>query len=182
MDLQKRLMRSTFLMKKNKFKKGDKIVEFGHVFKVFDIKRQKNSNGEFEKVLYFRPYFESTKTSAITCSIPVNNVEKTLIRRIITRKELRELTKKLKKKNIKNEEEFPAINIVKALLDSNDPADTVRVLRILWREKSKKTETFSKSKRDVFNLAMDRLVQEFALISGASLEDANQKIRLSLQG
>lgn len=161
------------------YKVGDKIVEFGRVFTIFKIRRRKNSDGDIEKVIYFKPFYKTKDVSDIVCSIPESNIDKTQIRQVSTKKEFRLLINKLKKK--KNLEEFPAIDKAKALLNSSDPADTARVLRKLWIERNETIENFSRSKRDIYNLAMERLVQEFATVSGFSLEKARKRIDLALQ-
>ena len=165
---------------KEKFKVGDNIVELGQVFRIFKIKRVKNGDGELEKVLFFRPYYQTKNIASIVCSIPIKNVELTSIRQPMTEQEFREYTKKLKKR-IKLDI-FPAINTIKVLLKSNDPDDTVMVLKVLYNEKKKKPENFSKSKKDIFNLAMEYLVEEFALVGGVSLDKARERINLALQG
>ncbi len=165
--------------KKRKFKVGDKIVEVGQVFKIFKIKKIKNSNGKLEEAIFFKPYYKVTTSASFVCSIPIKNVDKTRIRKPISRKKFNQLISKLKKK--KRIEKFLAIDEAKELLKSDDLADNVKVLKTLFKEK-KETENFSKSKRDIFNLAMESLVQEFALVSGVSLEKARKRINLALQG
>jgi RNA polymerase-interacting CarD/CdnL/TRCF family regulator len=166
-------------MKKRKYKVGDKIVELGQVFKIFKIKKIIDTNGKLEKVIFFRPYYQTKQVASLVCYIPIKNVEKTKIRKPISQKEYRQLIKKLKKK-IKVEE-FPAINKAKELLKSNNPADTVEVIKTFCKEKEK-SENFSKSKRDILNLAMENLVEEFALVGGVSLDKARERINLALQG
>lgn len=168
------------MKKKKKFEVGDKIVEFGQVFKIFKIKKVKNSDGKLESVIFFKPCYTTNELASIVCSIPVKNIEKAEIRRSISQKKLKELIKKLRKKT--EEENFSNINEAKELLKSSDPADTVKLLKRLWKEKNKESENFSKSKRDLFNSAMERLVQEFALVSGVSLEKARKRIKLTLRG
>lgn len=167
------------MKKKKKYEVGDKIVEVGQVFKIFKIKKVKNSNGELEKVIFFRPYYKTKQGNNLVCSIPVKNIKKADIRRPISREEFRQLINKLKKKW--KVEEFPAINKPKELLKLSHPSDTVRLLKTLWKEKAQ-SENFSKSKRDIFNLAMERLVQEFALVSKVSLKEARKRINSAFGG
>lgn len=168
------------MKKKTKFKVGEKIVEFGQVFKIFKIEKAKNSNGELEKVIYFRPCYTKNKSAGLICSIPVNNVNKTNMRKPISLNQLRKLNNELKKR--RKLQSFSNINEAKELLKSNDPSDTIKLLKTLWEEKRNKSENFSKSKKDVFSSALERLVQEFASVLGVSLKEARAKINLALRG
>ena len=161
------------------FKVGDKIVDSGQVFRIFKIKKQKNDDGELERVVYFKPYYPNTKNSGVICSIPLKNIEKTEIRKPLSTDEVKRLFRKLKKR--KKFEENTDINKTKELLKGNDPVTNVDLIRILWIEKKHNAEYFSKNKRDVYNLAIDRFAQEFALVKGLSLEKAKERVHLALQ-
>lgn len=165
-------------MVKSNYRVGDKIVEFGQVFNIFQIKNQKTTDGKFEKVVFFKPYFKINNASNIICSIPLNNIEKTEIRKPITTKELKRLFKRLKKANSNN---F-ALSIIKAkeLLKSDNPLTMIKLLRILYKEKKTQPDSFSKSKKDVFESAMNKLVQEFALVSRSTPDKAREKITFAL--
>ena len=85
-------------MQKKKFKVGDKIVEFGQVFRIYKIEKIRDSNGELERAIFFRHYYQRRNIATLVCSIPIKNVEKTKMRKPISQKEFRLLIKKLKKK------------------------------------------------------------------------------------
>ena len=167
------------MAKKINFKVGDKIVDSGQVSRIFKIKKQKNDDGELERVVYFKPYYPNTKNSGVICSIPLKNIEKTEIRKPLSTDEVKRLFRKLKKR--KKFEENTDINKTKELLKGNDPVTNVDLIRILWIEKKHNAEYFSKNKRDVYNLAIDRFAQEFALVKGLSLEKAKERVHLALQ-
>jgi RNA polymerase-interacting CarD/CdnL/TRCF family regulator len=167
------------MKRKRKFKVGDKIVELGQVFAIFKIKKIRNGNGELERVIFFKPYFKTKIATNLTCSIPENSIKETGIRRPISPKELGRLIKKLGKKG--DIEKAIVINEAKNLLKLNQPSETVELLRMLWLEKNQKPESFSKSKKDIFNLALTRLIEEFALVGRTSLEKAKKEINLALQ-
>ena len=163
---------------KKQFKVGEKIVEFGQVFRIFKVKRQKNAEGKKEKLIFFRPYFKDKKDDSIIYSIPSKGIQKTNIRRPLTKRELSQLLKKLSKKaELKN-----PINISKAkeVLNSNDPQKIVGVLRILWADKNDQSTNFTKSKKDVFKLSIKRLVEETAYIEKLPLKTAKEKIKEAL--
>lgn len=162
---------------KNLFKVGDKIVDFGQVYRIFKIKKQKDAKGKEEKVIFFKPYFKTKEDRTLICSIPANNIEQAHIRRPISKKELRELLGELSQKtNIEN-----PINIsgAREILNLNDPHKTARVLKSLWIEKNDKSLT--KTRESVFRLSMKRLVEEVAFINGVSIEKARKQIKAAFE-
>lgn len=167
------------MKKKNKFKVGDKIIELGEVFRIFKIEERKDNNGKPVRVIFYNPYYQTEKTQSVICSIPVKSISQTQIRRPIKRKEFMALVEKLSKR--KHIDSFCDLNIAKTLLKSNNPSDTIDVLRSLLEEKKEAKENFSKSKKDILNETINILIQEFALVSGLSLEKAREKIDLALQ-
>jgi len=160
------------------YKVGDKIVEFGRVFRIFKIKRQKGSDGKIERVIFFKPYYNTSLAAGIVCSIPVKNIDKTVIRNPLSKQQVNFLLKRLKKR--KKVRDLPPITDIKELLNTNKPLNTVRVIRMLYSDEKIHPDAFPKSKRDVFDSAMDKLVQEVAVVSGISLEKARRKIDLYL--
>lgn len=164
---------------KKSFKVEDKIVDFGQVFKIFKIKKQKGAKGKEEGVVFFRPYFKTRQNRTLVCSIPVSNIDKTNIRRPISKTELKQLLRTLSKKP---DIETP-INIRRArdVLNLNDPHETARILKSLWIEKNDKSTNFTKTRESVFSLSMKRLVEEVAFVSGVSLIKARKKIKAALE-
>jgi RNA polymerase-interacting CarD/CdnL/TRCF family regulator len=166
-------------MKTKKFKVGDKLVEFGQVFTIFKIGKSKDTNGKSEDAIFFKPHYKISKSPGLICSIPIKNIHKTKIRKPISKEKLKKLTTKLKSKS--EVEKFPTVGKVKELLKSNNPTDTVIALRSLWKEKEAKPDNFPKSMKDVFELAIENLTHEFALVNRLSLDKAKKKILSALQ-
>lgn len=166
-------------MNKSAYKVGDKIVELGQVFRIFKIQKKKNGDGKFEDVVFFRPYYKPAHSQNFVCSIPLENIEKTEIRRPISKKRVKVILNKLKKS--KKNGDFPPILQLKDLLKSNKTSHTVRVVRILSKEKKTNPDNFSKSKRDIFESAVERLVQEIAIVTGVTQKTARKKIDSALQ-
>jgi RNA polymerase-interacting CarD/CdnL/TRCF family regulator len=160
------------------FKVGDKIIHFGQVYKIFKIKTEKIKN-QAKSVIFFKPYFKTPINKSLVCSLPLENIVKTNIRKPMSKKELNRLFKKLSK-NINTDK---PVNIKRARekLTLNDPLITVRILRRLWQDKIDETINFSKSKQDVYRLAIKRIVQEIALVTDLSLDKAKEKIEVSLK-
>lgn len=159
------------------FKVGDKIVRFGQLFRVFKIKKQKNKNKE-EKIILFKPYFKTKENKFLVCSIPAASIDKTNIRKPISKKKLRGLLKELSKRS---DVKTPIdISKAKQKLTLNNPKINVQILKRLWKEKSDESTNFSKSKHDIFKLAVGRLVEEVAFVGGISLIKARKKIKTAL--
>lgn len=160
-------------MKNNKGKKfniGDKIVHYGEVYAIFEIK---------EQVIFFSPYFKDGKGRSVIRSIPAKNIEKTDIRMAITKKELKKLLKKLSEKQ---DMEMPVdINKAKEKLRLNNSEITAQVLKRLWQEQRETKENFTKSKSDVLTLALKQLSEEVAFVGGFSLSEAGKKIKTLLR-
>jgi len=161
-----------------KFKVGDKIFHSGQVYRIFKIKRQK-IKGKEEKIIFFRPHLRTRQNRTLVCSLPVNNIDKTNIRRLISKKELRPLLKKLSKKS----DIRKPINLVQArgVLSLNDIYETARILKSLWIEKNDKSANFTESRKNVFRLLMKQLVEEVAFVNGTSLSLAGEKIKTALE-
>ncbi len=152
-----------------RFKVGDKIVDFGQVYRVFKVKKE---------TVFFKPYFKNRLNNGMVCSIPIDNFTKTKMRKPIKKKELKLLMKRLGKKARKDK--LLETTRAKDLLNFNDPKKTVRVLRSLWREKADDSINFTKSKKDAFELAIKRFVEEVAFLSGVSVEKSREKIETAL--
>ena len=164
---------------KKQFKVGDKIIDFGQVCKIFKIKIEKRVKGKKEKVIFFRPYFKTRQNRTLVCSIPINNIEKAKIRRPISKKELRQLLKELSKKaSIKN-----PINTTwpREILRLNEAHKTAQVLKTLWADRKDKSTSFTKSRKDIFKLAMKRLVEEVAFVGSVPLRKARKQIKAALE-
>ncbi|KKQ42083.1 MAG: hypothetical protein US60_C0024G0012 [Microgenomates group bacterium GW2011_GWC1_37_8] len=167
------------MIKKKKYKIGDNIIELGKVFRIFKIKKEKNSQGSYEPVIYFRPYYDDKTSEGVVCSIPVKNINVAEIRKPINKRMLNELILSLKERIIIVN--FSPITELKEQLNSNNPIDTVELIKLLHKEKKVKLGNFSSSKKYILNLSMDKIVQEFALVGRVSLEQARNNIDLALQ-
>ncbi len=159
------------------YKVGDKIVEFGQVFRIFKIETYEDGAGKIERILHFRPFFKSNENKGMVCSIPETNLKETKIRPPISRDNVKELILKLSTKP-KREMETD-INTVKEALGHNDVFQTALVLRTLWVEKTT-SETFTKSKKDMLEMAVSRLVEEVALVVDLTLDKADDRIKGAL--
>ncbi|QQS38751.1 hypothetical protein IPM62_05190 [Candidatus Woesebacteria bacterium] len=160
------------------YKVGDKLVEFGQVFRIFKIENKTDSEGQPIRILHFRPYYKSPENKGMICSIPENSIGQTNIREPMSRDDAKMIMKKLSE--ALDDQIATDIDTVKQALGENDPHTTVRILRSLWMEKVT-SETFSKSKKDMFELSTSRLVEELALVIDITPEKTDSKIRAALE-
>lgn len=167
------------MLKKREYKVGDKIVNFGQVYRIFKIEDQgKGVNGR-ERIIHYRPYFKSKDNRTVVCSIPVSSLDKTSIRKPISKSEVKEIMQNLSVKLYRRE--HVETEEAKELINKNKPGVTMRVLKRLWKEKESEPEGFTKSKKDVLELAVKRLAEEVAYVSNISIEKANARINSALQ-
>lgn len=155
--------------KGSKFKKGNKLIEMGKVYKVFKIE---------EKIMYYRPYFINSTNNTLICSIPEKNIYPNDLRKPVSKKELDEILIYLSEKP-KRDIEYDTL---KAQIDLklNDIYETAKVLRLCVRERNKEGKNYTKTKKDVLNNAIEMMVEEVALVFEISLEEAQQKIKSSV--
>lgn len=152
------------------FKINDKLVELGRVYNIFKVEGGR---------VFFKPVFKIKESNGLFASIPEENVRKTNIRKPITRKRMQELLKLIAKKR-KPELEAIDVMVAKEKLNSNRPIDAVKVLKSLWKEMHDESVNTTKSRRDVFDLAVEKLAEEFALVGRTKLATAREKIKRSL--
>ncbi|MFC1649769.1 hypothetical protein ACFL2C_03615 [Patescibacteria group bacterium] len=159
------------------FKVGDKIVDYGHIYRIFEITKD-DKNGDSDRILHFRPFFSVDITKDVVCSIPESSITDTTIRLPVKPKDIRGMITRLTVKP--RYTEVPDAQDIKDLLNENDPEKVVDIIRILSAEK-KKELGFTKSKSDILQLSKSHLVQEVALVLGIPLEKAERKVELALE-
>jgi len=161
------------MSKKSKFKKGDTIVHFGRINDIFKVKKRKTEKEE-ETIVYFRPHYKTKKDKSVVYSIPIGNIDKTGIRKPISKKRLRKFYKKLtipaKPSNMMN------ISRAKRMIESGEIKDIITVIRRLWKEKYNPETNYTKSRQRVFKNAVNSLIEEFAFVDGISRRSARKKI------
>lgn len=155
----------------HQFKVGDKIIDFGQVCKIFEIKK---------KTLFYRPYYKIKRNKEVVCSIPVKNVDKAKIRKPIGKKRVKEIFNRLSDLQKIN---GPIQTIkLREKLRLNDAFKTAQVLKTLCLDKNDESTNFTIPKREVFDLAMKRLVEEVAFVKKISLATARKRIKKALLG
>lgn len=164
---------------KNQFKVGDKVVDFGQVFRIFKIKKSVTLEGKKEDFIYYKPYFKPEKNQSMVCSIPKSNIEEADLRKPVSGKKISEVLKLLGQEP--NGETTINVTKVSMYLRENDPLETARLLKILWLEKQDEEKKLSTRKKTVYQNAMRHLVEEIAAVQKIGLKKAREKINARLK-
>jgi RNA polymerase-interacting CarD/CdnL/TRCF family regulator len=162
------------------FKVGDKIVDYGQVYRIFKIKEDRVFNGKKEDCIFYKPYFKADKSQSLVCSIPENNIEEANLRKPVSKKKINEVLKILSKKP--NGEIKITLKEAEACFKENDPVETARLLRLLWLEKQdEEKKGLATRKKMMYQNAMRSLVEEISVVQKIGLKKARKKIRRRLK-
>lgn len=152
------------------YKVGDKIVNFGQVHTVFQIK---------EEILYYKPHFEDESSGGLVCSIPVSKLVESDIRPPLSKKDCREMCKMIQEE-IKIREYMDA-NEMSILYNTNTAENLLKVLRLLFQEARDKENGLSTSKKTIFDKALSSFVQEYAYANESTIEEAEASLNKILK-
>jgi RNA polymerase-interacting CarD/CdnL/TRCF family regulator len=166
-------------MGKKRLKVGSKIVENGHVFRIFKIESKSNGGGESKRILHYRHFFKSTSHGDMRCSVPEDSIDMANIRMPISNKDIDEILSRLKT-GVRLREPVD-VNEAKSTMKMNDIFETVEVLRKFWRAKNKDGESFTKTKENVLEYALSTVAEEVAYVRKMSLERAEEKLIIALE-
>ena len=146
---------------------------------IFQVEKSIYDNGHIERILHYRPLFNTSELASIECTIPEKNVEQANIRVPISVGEANDILKNLKKRTrIRN----PIDTIeAKLRLKTNDIHLAVKVLKRFWGEKKRRSDGLTKTQKDIIKNALGMIVEELALVKGIKLDKAEEKIKLALE-
>ena len=159
-------------------KKGDVIVRFGTVHKIFKLDEVELEDGKKNNIIYFQPVYKNRRNETLRLFIPVNNIDRTTIRLPVSKTELREELKFLRQ----GEYERTPFNLIKVkrIISTNALHDLAQVLKTLWEEKRDEDRNFTISKCNTFKMVMNRFHQEVAYVLGLDLPEAEKRITSAL--
>lgn len=166
------------MKKNNSLKIGSKIVEQGEVYRVYKITRTKVDE-KVQRIIHYRHFFKRTKDDSLNFSIPECSIEYPDIRCPVSRGEIGEVFEILQKWATEGVE----IDIDQAKSDicENDILKTARVLKGCFKERVEKGQAFTSSKKTLLDTAINRVIEEVALVSNLSLDEARKKITSTLE-
>lgn len=157
------------------FKVGDKIVDYGQVYRIFKIKKDKVFSGKKEDCIFYKPYFKTDKNQSLVYSIPESNIEEANLRKPVSKKKIKETLKILGKKS--NGENKVTLKEAGKYFRENDPVETARLLRLLWIEKQNEEKKLATRKKSMYQDAMRHLVEEMSVVQKIGLRKARKKIK-----
>jgi RNA polymerase-interacting CarD/CdnL/TRCF family regulator len=156
-------------------KVGDKIIRFGKVYEIFKLVEEKNpETEELEKIIYFKPVYESQDSQTLICSIALSNLDLTDIRRPLSEDEVDELLDFLRSK-IEMKSRFNTRS-AKELIKSNEPKKIAMILKKLAIVRRDPDTNFTYTKKRLFKSALKKLQEEVALVKGTSTKEAQEMI------
>ena len=166
------------MARKLSFSIGDALVRFGQIYQIFEIKPKQESEGSGDQVLYFKPYFSKKAGNDPVCSIPVSSLEKTSIRKPLSRQEILQLLKDLAHRPSQSPE--VNLNEMSDQLNENDPYALVKIIKGLWLRVQEKNAQLNVTQKRLLQTAFERLVHEVAYSTQTKLDDAKTLVEQSL--
>jgi len=156
------------------FKVGDKIVDYGQVFRIFKVGILKIFSGKKVECIFYKQHFIRDKHQPLVCSIPRSNVKEANLRKPVSEEKIEKTLKLLGEKP--NQEII--VNATKAdiYFKENNPLETARLLKLLWLEKQDEEKKLSNRKKNIYQKALRNLVEEMAVVQNISLKEARKKI------
>lgn len=149
------------------YRVGDKVICGGYLYRIFKVDSE-------EAVIFFRPYFKENKNSSTVRKIPVQNLAMTNMREPATTEEAKEILTLLS--DSKSTKFFADLNEAKEILVQNSLVGTVHVIKWLWTDKQDEEKGLTLSKKRVWDMASERLIEEIAYVHDVSLEEAESII------
>ena len=162
--------------KKLPFSKGDYVVYPTHgVGKVTGIEKREVAGFNLQ---LFVILFDSEK---MTLRVPVEKVADSGLRKISSKEKMQAVTATLKgRARSKRTMWSRRAQEYEAKINSGDPVAIAEVVRDLYRAEGQPEQSYSE--RQMYEAALDRLVNEFALVEKLDLEAAIEKIENTLAG
>jgi RNA polymerase-interacting CarD/CdnL/TRCF family regulator len=157
----------------NNLKVDDVIIRFGQVYKVFKIDEK-----EGEGMVHYKKIFNTAQRAVSIFTIPQSSVEKTKMRKALTKKEMDAL---LGKDLAEVEVDLDAsLNTLKAVLHTDDPSEVVKTLKLIAVVKHKAGK-IPFSKKEVYSSLLKRLGSEVAYVYDVDLDEAKIIIEKALE-
>lgn len=149
---------------------GDLIVRHGKVLKVSQVKKDS---------IDLQPYFNFKESHGLTYSVQLQNSNNVSLRKPVSREKAEQLLVSISKQPSQTLE----INLLetKSALNTNELAETLKVLRKLWLEKQDKSGFLAGGKLGIYQQAMIQATQEIAAAKGILLEQAELLILSTLK-
>ncbi|MDD3679312.1 MAG: hypothetical protein PHX72_00395 [Candidatus Shapirobacteria bacterium] len=161
-----------------KLKIGDKIIDFGRVYRVFKISCHKTPAGE-KRVIHFRPYFKRSGNRSLVCTIPEESLLKTNIRRPVGSGEARVLLRKIS--TPAQTTKGADLDWARQVIAENDLASMVDFLKYLYYGRKREEKDFTTSQKRIINSLINRIAGEVGLALRKKPEQVRESINCNLK-
>ena len=148
---------------------GDLVVRNGKILKVSQIKKN---------TIDLRPFFHIKTSNGLTFTLMLAHTNDGHIRRLASKNKIGKLLNLIIKKPLAKKD-YPVFD-AKTALNDNQLAKTFRAIKILWREKQKKSGILQGTKLTVFRQAMLQASEEIAAVNKTSIGKAESTILSAL--
>lgn len=157
---------------------GDKIIDFGRVYRVFKISQITTSQGK-TRLIYFRPFYRKNNNQDLVCTIPEDNLSETNIRRPLSKKAIREGLAKFSLFSAPS----GLINFdqTRKITSMNDFFAMVDLAKDLYYSRKGENKEFTVSQKRVFNSLVGRVSEEAAFVLAQKPDQVEKKIDLLLR-
>jgi len=156
----------------NELKTNDVIIRFGQVYQVFKIEEKDGKN-----MIFYKKFFKNGPRAVSIFSIPQESIEKTKIRKALTKQEMDHLLGEgLKEAEVDLD---ASLNTIKAILNTDDPAEVVKTLKLLAILKHK-NDKLPFSKKEIYGSLIKRLTSEVAYVYDTEQDGAQEIIEKAL--
>ncbi|MDD4938358.1 MAG: hypothetical protein PHX34_05090 [Candidatus Shapirobacteria bacterium] len=156
------------------FSIGEYITDFENIYQIFDKKIKKNYSGQKIEYFCYCSIKNGIQNKQVTCSTPVENIIKSGLRHLISKKEVNDIYKQLEEKY--DEEKITDPKLIKETLYLNSPSKNVDLLKQLYSEKNKNPEIFSRTNKELVEIILMHLVEEIAFVTKKPIATIKTKI------
>ena len=165
--------------KATSYQPKDYLVEFGQIFQITKIVKQKGPSGDTEPIVHYTSHYPTHNQQTLYCSIPLRSLDILTIRKPITKKEAKTLFKDLSS-TFKPDPDSDISN-AEIIFQENDFSRTISLVKTLWHEKQDTESNFSSTKETAYEEGLKRISQELALVLSIPLPKVRTKIFSNLK-
>jgi RNA polymerase-interacting CarD/CdnL/TRCF family regulator len=156
----------------DKYAIGDYLVDSSNIYKIVDIRNGTDFKGKECVLVHYKPVWKSD--SAYMGSIPLNNISKTGMRKVLSKKEIKVIIDSLpKNEGLENVD----INSAREKIYQNDPESVAIVLKIFWLNRGNP----NRGDKDLMENIIDNLGREVAFVNKIKFGKAKSVIVNSLE-
>lgn len=157
---------------------GDKIIDFGRVYRVFKISQTKTPQGK-KRLIHFRPFYRKSNNQDLVCTIPEESLSQTNIRRPLPKKAVKEGLERFCLYSTPSG--IIGFDQSKKATSLNNFLAMINLAKDLYYSRKGENKEFTVSQKRIFNSLVDRVAEESALVLGQKPDQIKKKIDLLLK-